>query len=670
MTDLRGLGNASALAKAGIIGLGVFAVGKVVNELGELAMEVQHTASAFQMLEAGGNRLAASVGGNLDDMVDDMRDASRGMIADTDLILSANRAMMLGVADTTEEMVALMNVAAERGQAMGLTMTQAFNDIVTGLGRGSALILDNLGIVLDLEQEYRNYAAELGTTASALDEAQKKQAMVNAVLHDAKGGVEVMVDPTQSLAASWQNFRTQVALFISENTPLPDLLTDIAEGVQDVNETMEEQRETGLSVFETRRIEAIGYKLAEAQRRYTNAVRVYGEESQEATDIAREMNNLMLLLVGSYDTGVISLDRYVDSITRVSDESIQAANDLAVLRSEFEATAMALREGMPERVMDIALDITGGDILGAYRQAGELSNQIIDEANQLMYEGNLTLEVRDNIIIPALINKYREMNRATHDHASAVAHISDEYSSLQSAVESVLSTALDVGVGVDPEDILGRADAVNENARRLADVAVHGWESPWAEYFRNEFPELWAEAFSDGGDIQRQAATLLQQFEQGLRPELIDKELAKERVRIMLLGDQNMAELAREIATELSEEMGVSMYEAMGAAGAVLGVGGEEQGQTAARAFADGAVAQMQETNAGSAMVDTFLSQAKAMYERIRQAGRDAGEQWGSGFLETARDGVLPELTDMLVRLVTPGVAADIAREHTMTGAE
>ena len=35
-----------------------------------------------------------------------------------------------------------------RGRAMGLSTTQAFGDIVTGIGRMSPLILDNLGICL------------------------------------------------------------------------------------------------------------------------------------------------------------------------------------------------------------------------------------------------------------------------------------------------------------------------------------------------------------------------------------------------------------------------------------------------------------------------------------------------------------------------------------------
>src|SRR5690606_17413735 len=110
------------------------------------------------------------------------------------LVKAANRSMLLGVADTAEEMSTLMQIAAERGQAMGISVTQAFDDIVTGLGRGSALILDNLGILVDAEEANRAYAETLGKTASALTDAEKKQALINAVLAQGGTGAQVAVD--------------------------------------------------------------------------------------------------------------------------------------------------------------------------------------------------------------------------------------------------------------------------------------------------------------------------------------------------------------------------------------------------------------------------------------------------------------------------------------------
>ena len=50
------------------------------------------------------------------------------------------------------------------------------------------------------------------------------------------------------------------------------------------------------------------------------------------------------------------------------------------------------------------------------------------------------------------------------------------------------------------------------------------------------------------------AAQLLADFQDGLVPQLLDPEAAKEKVRRMLLGDQNMAAMAQQIAQELSKK--------------------------------------------------------------------------------------------------------------------
>jgi hypothetical protein len=101
---------------------------------------------------------------------------------------------------------------------------------------------------------------------------------------------------------------------------------------------------------------------------------------------------------------------------------------------------------------------------------------------------------------------------------------------------------------------------VSEDARRLADVAVNGFASPWADYLSNKFPDTIGAAFSSGGDIKQTAAQLLKDFQDGLRPELLDKEKAKDIVRRAIVGEKNLKSLTDEIAKELAGELGVSGY--------------------------------------------------------------------------------------------------------------
>jgi len=134
------LGNAWKVAGSII---GVYAAGQIVRggvELAKLGEQSIRTRKSFQ-------EVARQAGGSADDILASLTRASQGSIAQTDLMLTANNAMLLGLGANADQLGQLMQVAAFRGQAMGLSITQAFSDIVRGIGRKSPLILDNLGIV-------------------------------------------------------------------------------------------------------------------------------------------------------------------------------------------------------------------------------------------------------------------------------------------------------------------------------------------------------------------------------------------------------------------------------------------------------------------------------------------------------------------------------------------
>lgn len=100
--------------------------------------------------------------------------------------------MSLGVAKNTNDFTTLMEIARVKAKNMGITTTQAYNDIVTGLGRGSAMILDNLGITINATQANEEYAKSIGKTAKELTDAEKKQALINKVVADGKKELEAM----------------------------------------------------------------------------------------------------------------------------------------------------------------------------------------------------------------------------------------------------------------------------------------------------------------------------------------------------------------------------------------------------------------------------------------------------------------------------------------------
>jgi len=123
--------------------------------------------------------------------------------------------MMLGVAYTAEEMAQLMEVAAVRGRAMGLSTTQAFLDIVTGIGRVSPMILDNLGILTGGEKTFEDYAKSIGKSKDALTDAEKKQALFNKVLLETAPLIEKTADHADDLASGYERLDANLKNYLN-----------------------------------------------------------------------------------------------------------------------------------------------------------------------------------------------------------------------------------------------------------------------------------------------------------------------------------------------------------------------------------------------------------------------------------------------------------------------
>jgi hypothetical protein len=214
--DIEGVGKAGKDAQGGLktFGDGLSSAWKAslaavaaITSVALAIKEVQDAAkegAAFQRMEEASASLARSLDADMSEIMDALREASLGMVSDFDLMQAASRAMMLGVSADSEQLAQLMEVAALRGRAMGISTTQAFNDIVTGIGRASPMILDNLGIVVDAEGKYQAYAEAVGKTAEELTKAEKTQALLNGVLESSKGLLEETGGLTLDNAGKWE----------------------------------------------------------------------------------------------------------------------------------------------------------------------------------------------------------------------------------------------------------------------------------------------------------------------------------------------------------------------------------------------------------------------------------------------------------------------------------
>jgi hypothetical protein len=146
------------------------------------AWEFASEGAQIQSLGIASTKVAMTYGASMTDIKESIKSASMNTISDYDAMKSASKAMLLGVSADADDLGNLMEIAAFRAKAMGLDTTEAFERIVTGIGRRSTKILDDLGIITNTAKAQETYAASIGKTVDQLSEADRIQALFNDTL--------------------------------------------------------------------------------------------------------------------------------------------------------------------------------------------------------------------------------------------------------------------------------------------------------------------------------------------------------------------------------------------------------------------------------------------------------------------------------------------------------
>ena len=195
---IRATGTSISMGLTIPLGLAAQALGQLNEAAGKLQIQ-----DSFQ-------RVATQAGLSAEGIMAALRGASAGTISETNLMLAANRAMALGVAKSTDDFVKLMEIARDRARVMGLSTSQAFNDIVTGLGRASPLILDNLGLVVRVGEANEAYARQIGKVSTQLTVKEQKQALVNYVMKQAEETIDRTSLATRTQAEDYAAVRAEM----------------------------------------------------------------------------------------------------------------------------------------------------------------------------------------------------------------------------------------------------------------------------------------------------------------------------------------------------------------------------------------------------------------------------------------------------------------------------
>ena len=150
-------------------------------QFGKESMKVANISKAYNTL-AGATEDSGIAFAKLNTAVD-------GTMTKTELLTQANNAMILGVSKNSDEMAEMFDVAQRLGRALGQDTAHSVESLITGIGRQSRLMLDNIGIIVKAEEAYEAYAKEVGKTTEDLTDQEKKLAFNKAAMDAARTAV-------------------------------------------------------------------------------------------------------------------------------------------------------------------------------------------------------------------------------------------------------------------------------------------------------------------------------------------------------------------------------------------------------------------------------------------------------------------------------------------------
>ena len=162
-------------------GAAFFAAQSIINGIKQTVA----ISSTLTQVRSGFDNLSAGIGGSTETLAK-LQEATNGTVDSIELMTQANNAMLLGIFDNNDQMAEMFDVAQRLGAALGRDTTFGVESLVTGMGRQSKLMLDNLGIMVDTEEANKRFAKELGKTTKELTDQEKKQAFNNETMRQAK----------------------------------------------------------------------------------------------------------------------------------------------------------------------------------------------------------------------------------------------------------------------------------------------------------------------------------------------------------------------------------------------------------------------------------------------------------------------------------------------------
>ena len=439
--------------------------------------------------------------------------------------------------------------------------------------------------------------------------------------------------------------------------------------------------------------------------------------------------------VSATERAVSSSGQLVDGVNGLPvafDAADLAGRNLSATLQQLIADAQGLGAAAANSGFNLAQRLVpslgvGGAIqqgLQFQQQSDQLTNAFLEANSARVQGGQAPLDTRVLETGLAALNQFQsafvqDATRAAEGIGGAVSGIGDQ---INNALDGLISGILKPTTGgLIPDsvlkDLLPREDALDENARRLADVAVKGFKSPWYDGLRDL--QLIPDDVAAQGEeaIRRFAAEGVRKHTEGLTTEFYNVDAAVAQVIEKLRGNQAQAQFLDQVRAQvkavagdvddldLQEALGIDVSAQRGARAAksalaglptpeeimaqmqalfsgesgnpivsALSISTDQQGelntstQTAIQSAGEAMVTQATQGAYGQRSIDAILAGIEVKKSELEKSGRNAAEWMGGALLDEFSQTVPSGLLDILIVQLVPLLQESQARNSERTG--
>lgn len=222
----------TAVVIVGAVGT-AFLIAKAALDLTETAEQVAQVNNEFDLL-------TKNSGIATETLKEGLEKSANGLISNTDLLQSANKAIIeLGA--NANKLPQIMDIARKATAAFGGDLQQNFEGINQAIASGNTRMLKHMGIIVDANQAYKTYAQSIGVTVDVLSQAGKQTAVLNEVLDQGstkfKGVNSDALQTGNSIKQFWTSLK-ELYEVIAQILSASDLFTGFFKGLAGYIDTL------------------------------------------------------------------------------------------------------------------------------------------------------------------------------------------------------------------------------------------------------------------------------------------------------------------------------------------------------------------------------------------------------------------------------------------------